>query len=144
MKHVYLDHSATTKMSSSVIKAMIDSFNFGANPSSLHKDGQAARRLIEKARKDVSDLINAEADEIIFTSGATESNNTVIGIAETLINQSNNELNLVVSSIEHPSVLEPAKKLRKSGITVHYIPVDRNCRIDMAALKQVLDEKKLP
>jgi cysteine desulfurase len=142
MRHIYLDHSATTKMSSSVIEAMIDSFNLGANPSSLHKDGQDARRLIEKARKNVADLIGAESDEIIFTSGATESNNTVIGIAETLINQSNNELDLIISSIEHPSIIEPTKKLGKSGITIHYIPVDRNCRIDIAALKQLLDKKK--
>ena len=115
MKRIYLDNSATTKMSPNVIKAIIKSFDLAGNPSSLHQAGQEARYNIELARKNVADLIGASSDEIIFTSGATESNNTVINIARQLIKQSHNQLSLIVSSIEHPSIIEPARQLKKMG-----------------------------
>ena len=114
MKRIYLDNSATTKMSPNVIKAIIKSFDLAGNPSSLHQLARA-RYNIELAKENVADLIGASSDKIIFTSGATESNNTVINIARQLIKQSHNQLSLIVSSSEHPSIFEPARQLKKMG-----------------------------
>ena len=92
------------------------------NPSSIHHHGRVAQRAIQKARKQIADLISAQPEEILLTSGGTESNNTVLhGITHTQKGR-----HVITSSIEHDAVLEPCKKLEKEGFDVTYIPVNHD------------------
>lgn len=111
---IYLDSAATNKILPEAKNAMISAMeaNFG-NASSLHTPGHLAKNLIEKARENIAKLINASPEEIIFTSGGSESNNTVIN---TFKNQT-----IAISAIEHPSIFEPAKKYAK---ILHLLPVN--------------------
>ena len=119
---IYLDNNATTPPASEVIKAITDCLknNFG-NPSSSHSYGLKARKAVEKARKQLADLIGASPDEIIFTSGGTEANNmAILGIAKRFRSG-----HIITSCIEHPAVLKPLKYLEKHGFKVTYLPVDK-------------------
>jgi cysteine desulfurase len=106
------------------------------NPSSIHRYGRLARKGIEKARKQVANLINAEPSEIFFTSGGTESNNMALGG----ITRKNTGSSIVTSSIEHDAILEPCKKLEKDGFNVVYLPVNNLGLVDPIILKKNLDE----
>src|SRR4030065_34866 len=122
-KPIYLDYNATTPIDLEVIDAMTPFLkeHFG-NPSSSHYFGQKAKEAIEKARGQVADFLNCNSNEIIFTSGGTESNNYAIkGSAYTLRNKGNH---IITSKIEHPSVLESCKFLETDGFDVTYLPVD--------------------
>jgi len=106
------------------------------NPSSIHKYGRFTRKAIEKARKQVATLINADPSQILFTSGGTESNNAAIfGIVKTYAHSG-----IITSSIEHDAILEPCKKLEKEGFDVIYLPVDKNGVIDPMILKKNLSQ----
>jgi len=141
MKNVYLDNSATTEMSPSVIRAMTNALGNYGNPSSLHSIGHNAKKMIEQARESVAKLVGADVDEIIFTSGGTESNNTVINIAGEIINNNEIKKEIIISAIEHPSVIEAAKRLEKNGIKVSYLSVDRGGRVIIDELRKMLSEK---
>ncbi len=107
------------------------------NASSIHRYGRVAHKAIEKARKQIASLINAEPSEILITSGGTESNNTVLrGI--TMGNSCNH---IITSSIEHDAILEPCKQLEKNGLTVDYLPVDNFGIVDPLELKNHLSDK---
>jgi cysteine desulfurase len=116
---IYLDHAASTPMRDEVIQEMIPYFkeNYG-NPSSIHRYGRMATKAIENARKRIADLVNAHPDEILLTSGGTESNNTALFGTVPQNGQ------LITSSIEHDAVLEPCKKLHAQGCNVRYLSVD--------------------
>ena len=135
---IYLDNAASTQIHESVLASMLPYLKeqYG-NPSSIHRYGRLSHKAVEKARKQVADLINAEPSEIIFTSGGTESNNTALhGIAlKTPRSQ------IIISSIEHDAILEPCKKLEKSGFNVLYLPVDKFGTVDPIFLKNNLSEK---
>lgn len=106
------------------------------NPSSIHKYGRFTRKAIEKARKQVANLINADPSEILFTSGGTESNNTAIfGIAKKYPHSQ-----IITSSIEHDAILEPCRKLEKEGFKVIYLQVDKYGLIDPMILKKNLSQ----
>jgi cysteine desulfurase len=125
MKKVYLDNAASTPLLPEVQEAMMPYLGevFG-NPSSLHDWGDGAREAIENARTQVASLIGASPEEIIFTSGGTESNNLAVkGLA--LAQQSKGK-HVVVSAIEHFSVLHSARTLEKWGFEVTEVPVDKN------------------
>ena len=129
MRRIYLDYAATTPTHSEVVKAMLPYLaeSFG-NPSSLHDWGDDAREAIEKARAQVAQLIGADTSEIIFTSGGTEGNNFAVkGLA--LAQQSKGK-HVVVSAIEHFSVLHSAKTLGKWGFEVCEVPVDKHGVVD--------------
>ena len=118
---VYLDHAATTPVDKEVLEAMLPFFDekFG-NASSLHAYGREAREALEKSREEVAKLINADADEIIFTGSGTESDNLAIkGIAF-----KHGRGHIITSKIEHPAVLETCKYLEKKGFDVTFLPVD--------------------
>jgi cysteine desulfurase len=122
MAPIYLDHNATTPLDPRVLDRMLPYFRerFG-NPSSAHASGRYARRALEDARETVAQLLHAEPDEVIFTSGATEANNLA------LMGLSGQERGIAVASpIEHPSVVEPLGQLAKRGITTHWLAVDAN------------------
>lgn len=120
---------------------MTEALNAYGNPSSLHSEGHKSKLLIEEARNKVAALIGAKTDEIIFTSGGTESNNTVINIACELIKNSETKKEIIVSAIEHPSIIEALKNQEKNGIKVIYLPVDRNGRVKIDELKKLLSER---
>ena len=129
MNRIYLDYAATTPVDERVVKVMASCLNdiFG-NPSSLHYYGQSSRKVIEDARRVIAEALNAEIDEIFFTSGGTESNNlAVIGAARANRNKGNH---LITTTIEHHSVLHAFHKLGKEGFIVTYLPVDSSGILD--------------
>jgi cysteine desulfurase len=137
MRHIYLDHNATTQIHPEVVKEMLPFLKetFG-NPSSIHWFGQNAHRAIDQARQRVAELIHANPEEIVFTSGGTESNNHALrGV---LLAYSNKGNHIITSSIEHQAVLSPCKYLEKCGFKVTYLPVDQYGIIDLEAVKQAI------
>jgi cysteine desulfurase len=132
---IYLDNNATTPLHPAVLEAVGASLRdvFG-NASSIHKEGQAARRAIEEARESVARLIAAEARDVIFTSGGTESNNAAIfGAAG-----SDGRHHIVTTAIEHPSVLEPIAELERRGHSVTIVPPSRSGVADADAIVAAL------
>ena len=124
MRNVYLDHAATTPVHPKVLEAMLPYFTvkFG-NPSNLHDIGREAKNAVDEARAKTGTLIGAKADEIFFTASGAESNNFAIkGLAQA---NSQKGKHIIVSQIEHFSVLHPVKTLEKSGFTVTYLPTDK-------------------
>lgn len=124
MRTVYLDHAATTPVHPKVLEAMLPYFSgkFG-NPSNLHDIGREAKNAVEEARAKTAALIGAKPEEIYFTSSGAESNNFALkGLAQA---NSQKGKHIIVSQIEHFSVLHPAKGLEKSGFTVTYLPTDK-------------------
>jgi len=123
---IYFDNAASTAVHPEVVKEMLPYFDVQyGNPSSIHQFGRKTKNAIEKARKQVAVLIGAEPDEILFTSGGTESNNTIFyGIK---FQGAKFELShIITSSIEHDAVLEPIREFEKNGCQVTYLPVDEH------------------
>lgn len=134
---IYLDHAASTPIASPVLDEMMPYLkeNYG-NPSSIHRFGRVATKAIDMARKRIAELINANPNEILFTSGGTESNNTALfGIL------SQNKGQLITSSIEHDAILEPCKRLEQLGNDIVYLSVDHTGMIDIENLKSKITDK---
>jgi cysteine desulfurase len=134
---IYLDNAASTQIHENVLESMLPYLKeqYG-NPSSIHRYGRLAHKAIEKARKQIAQLINAESSEILFTSGGTESNNTALyGISEKRPNSQ-----IITSSIEHDAILEPSKRLAKNGYDVVYIPVDDKGTVNLEVLENSLSD----
>ena len=123
---IYLDNAASTAVHPEVVKEMMPYFDtqYG-NPSSIHQFGRKAKNAIEKARKQVATLIGAEPNEILFTSGGTESNNTILDGVLTSNSEPDPE-HIITSSIEHEAVLQPCKEFENVGIKITYLPVDEH------------------
>ncbi len=142
-KKIYLDYNATGPVLPEAVEAMLPYLteNYG-NPSSIHSLGEAAKIAVEKAREKVSALIGAMPDEIIFTSGGSESDNFAIkGLV-----QSYNEkrIHLITSAVEHNAVLETAHFLEANGVEVTFLKVDKYGQIDIDDLKKaIIDDTKL-
>ncbi len=137
MDIVYLDNSATTKTDEKVLKAMLPYFseNYG-NPSSIYKLGRENRKAVEEARGRVAEALNCEPNEIYFTAGGSESDNTAIrGIAYSYKKKGNH---IITSKIEHPAVLETCKQLEKEGFEVSYIEVDEKGFIKLDELEKAI------
>ncbi len=129
MRKVYLDHAATTPVHPKVLEAMLPYFSasFG-NPSNLHDVGRDAKNAIEDARVKTAALVNAKPEEIYFTASGAESNNFAVkGLAQA---NSQKGKHIIVSQIEHFSVLHPVKTLEKSGFTVTYLETDKTGLVD--------------
>lgn len=138
---IYLDFQASTPIDSSVAEAMCESIRGSCgNPhSSEHSFGWAARDAVEQARGRVADLVEADPDEIVFTSGATEANNLALfGIAG---RSPAGRDTILVSAIEHSSILEPARLLRSRGIRIVELPVGPDGLLDLASLERALDQR---
>jgi cysteine desulfurase len=142
MKRIYLDYAATTPAHPEVLKAMLPYFTdaFG-NPSSIHSFGQEAKEAIEKARNQVSALIGAKSEEIVFTGSGTEADNFALkGVA--LANQGKGN-HIITSLIEHHAVLETCKFLEKQGFSVTYLPVDGYGMVDPSGVKKAITAKTI-
>lgn len=139
---VYLDNSSTTKQFPEVSKYMLEIMenNFG-NPSSMHRLGIDAEKTVKKARKEVADKLNVTSDEIYFTSGGTESDNSAIFGSAYSKRRAGNKI--ITSQVEHPAVLEAFKKLENEGFEVVYLPVDENCQISVEDYKNAIDDKTI-
>ena len=137
MNTIYLDNNATTKTDEEVVKAMMPYLldNYG-NPSSIYKLGRENRKVVEESREKIAEILNCKPDEIYFTSGGSESDNTAIrGIAYSYKNKGNH---IITSKIEHPAVLETCKQLEKEGFEVSYISVGENGIINLEELKNAI------
>jgi cysteine desulfurase len=143
MKRIYLDYAATTPTDPKVLKAM-EPFFFGkfGNPSSIHTFGQEAKKAIEDSRERLASFLGAKhPDEIIFTSGGTESNNCVIfGVAGALEDKGNH---IITSNIEHHAVSEPCAYLAKRGFKITYLPVDKYGLLDPQEVKKAITPKTI-
>ena len=132
-----MDYAATTPVDPRVLKAMMPYFieKFG-NTMSLHKIGREAKEALEESRKTVSELMNAEPKEFIFTSSATEANNTVIkGVAYA---NKNKGKHIIISAIEHHCILEPAKWLEQQGYEITRLPVDKTGLVNLTELENTI------
>jgi cysteine desulfurase len=139
---IYLDHNATTPIDRRVLEAMLPylTTEFG-NPASTHAFGQRAKSAVEKARQQVAALIRASEKEIVFTSGATESDNLAIKGAASLYRDKGNHI--VTCQAEHPAVLDTCKRLEESGFTVTYLPPDEFGRVSAESVASVLTDKTI-
>jgi len=139
-KHsIYFDNNATTPTDPRVIEAMLPFFNsnFG-NPSSNHFIGEKTKSVVEKSRGFISEIFNVSSQEIIFTSGATESINLAVkGIAEAY---SNKGKHIITTKTEHSAVLDVCKHLEKKGFEIEYLSVDREGLIDLNELSEKIRE----
>jgi cysteine desulfurase len=141
-KRIYLDFAATTPLDSRVLEAMKPYLRdiFG-NPSSLHYFGQEARLAVESARLKVADLIGAQPEEIVFTSGGTESNNFALkGVAYTYRQKGKR---IITTAIEHHAVLNPCRFLASQGYEVIYLKSDQNGIVSTEELKRVLNDETI-
>ena len=139
---IYLDNNATTPIDPAVAQAMMPYiFEHYGNPSSSHMLGQAARKALEQARTQLASLLNALPDEIIFTSGGSESNNMVIkGVAWKYKEKGNQ---IITSVIEHPSVLKVCAYLEQEGYEIICLPVDSYGQVRPADLEAAISEQTL-
>ena len=140
--NVYFDYQSSKPVDPRVIEAMNPYFhdNFG-NPSSLHSVGDDATEVLEACRKIITGFINAEKDEIIFTSGATESNN--LGIIGYAMRNEGKGNHIIISEVEHISIHNIAKYLERNGFTVSKVPVDQYGRINVQKLANRVTEKTI-
>lgn len=140
MQRIYLDNNATTPMLPAVWEAMQPYFSdsFG-NPASSHRDGQKARQGLEDARERIAFLLGAHADEVVFTSGATEANNLAIfGQASLARERGEESAHIISSPIEHPCVTEPIQELAKRGFTHSALPVNKEGIVSAEAVPDLL------
>ncbi|MGD8343089.1 MAG: cysteine desulfurase family protein [Desulfobacterales bacterium] len=141
-KPIYLDYNATTPHDPEVIEAMRPFFEeeFG-NPSSSHYYGSKPNQAVATAREQVAALLNCQPQEIIFTSGGTESNNfAIIGCAEALRHRGQH---IITSQIEHPAVIEVCRFLEIAGFVVTYLPVDEFGRVDTADVEAAIQAETI-
>lgn len=140
-KRVYLDYAAAAPIRAEAQEAMLDAMDFFGNPGTINKDGVNAKKLLESSRVKVSEVLGARAKEIVFTSGATESNNIAVfgGVFAWMADNAGKKPHVIVSRIEHSSVLEICKHLEHKGIAeVTYLEVSSEGIVDVKKLREAL------
>ncbi|EFK96042.1 aminotransferase, class V [sediment metagenome] len=149
MKNIYLDHAATTPVAKEVLEEMMPYFSekYG-NASSLHSFGQEAKKGLEAAREKVAKLINADPEEIVFTSGGTESDNLALnGVGFQLLGSLRKEgkkPHIITTRIEHPAILEACKHLEETGyFDVTYLKVDRQGSVDPKEVEKAIRKETI-
>jgi cysteine desulfurase len=148
-RRVYIDYNATTPLKPEVKAAMIEDLEVYGNASSMHASGRLAHGRVENARAAVGELLGAAPEDIIFTSGGSESNNTVFQTMRRLASDpsgrplSGGRNEIITTAIEHPCVLNSASYLKSLGFRVHFLPVDGCGKIRLEDLRGLLSEKTL-
>src|SRR6202158_4461972 len=151
MNRVYLDFNATTPVDAAVLEAMLPYFSaeFG-NAASIHTPGQKARAAVETAREQVAALIGSRPQEIVFTSGGTESDNhAIFGIVSssftsfTSSTSSTSSRHIITTAIEHEAVLNACQAVEKEGVRVTYLPTNREGQIDLEVLHRAIRPETL-
>src|SRR5919197_3727294 len=140
MQPIYLDYNATTPVNPAEAEAMQPyiTMHYG-NPSSAHAYGRTAKAAVEEARGRVADLLGCTAGEIVFTSGGSESNNTVLkGVAYTYRHRGDH---VITSAIEHPATINPCRFLEQQGLRVTYLPVDRTGMVDPDDVRRAIQHQ---
>lgn len=137
---IYLDNSATTKPDEQILKTFVQANErFYANPASLHEMGVESNKLLTRSRQQIADVLNTTEEHIVFTSGGSESNNFIIkGLAHANTHRGKH---ILVSAIEHASVLEAAKSLEAEGFTVDFVNVDRQGVVKLTDLRRKLTKE---
>ncbi len=141
MKQIYMDHNATTPLDPEVLEAMMPYLteHFGNPSSSTHIFGRIARDAVEESRSKVGKLINARDVDIVFTSGATESDNMAVkGVAWAKRDRGSH---IITSKVEHKAILDSCKWLEREGFTVTYLPVDRYAMVDPDDVRKAITDK---
>ncbi len=142
MQPIYLDYNATTPVDPAVAEAMQPyiTMHYG-NPSSVHVYGRTTKDAVEEARRQVADLIGCAPEEVIFTGGGSESNNTVLkGVAYTYRHQGNQ---IITSQVEHPATINPCQFLEQQGLRVTYLPVDCTGMVDPDDVRKAITPQTL-
>ncbi len=143
MNRIYFDYNATTPLSKEVYDFYVKELAEYANGSSLHQEGREVAATIAKARQQIASLVHCQPEEIVFTSGGSESNNMVFNTMVELSKKRNNKV-IVTTVIEHPCVLEASRRLESQfGFEVIYLPVDDAGIVDMESYKKALERKPL-
>ncbi|MDD3056837.1 MAG: aminotransferase class V-fold PLP-dependent enzyme [Sphaerochaeta sp.] len=137
---IYLDNNATTVMHEDVIEAVHEAHILYGNASSMHGLGRASAQAIEESRLAIADLIDCSPKEVIFTSGASEANNTVFSTIRERIDLGSKRDRMITTTIEHPSIIETVKYLKSRGYKIDECPVDGTGMIDLEAFKTLLGE----
>jgi len=140
---IYMDNHSTTPCDPRVVDVMLPYFTekFGNAASRNHSFGWEAEEAVDQARKRIARFIHADAKEIVFTSGATESDNLALkGVVEMYKEKGDH---IITTSTEHRAVIDPAKSLEKKGIRVTYLPVDKTGRVDPDDVRNAITDKKL-
>src|SRR5579871_801477 len=138
---IYMDNHATTRTDPRVLEEMLPYFTqrYGNAASRQHSFGRDAEEAVEQARAQIAGLVGAQAKEIIFTSGATESDNLAIKGVASLYRKKGNHL--VTVATEHRAVLDPCKRLQREGFAVTFLPVDRYGRVAAAQVAEALTDQ---
>ena len=146
-RRIYLDHAATTPLDPRVLEAMLPYLrDHWGNASSIYQEGREARKGLDEARRTVAELLGAGANEVIFTSGGSESDNAALrGVAQAVLRRGAGVArapggHIITSTIEHHAILHAAEELEAEGFRVTYLPVDSAGVVDMRALEEALDE----
>ena len=140
MEAIYLDYNGTTPIDPLIAESMLPYIyeQFG-NPSSSHRFGDKPKWALQHARNQVASMLGSQPDEILFTSGGTESNNHAIrGVVSALAHKGNH---VITSSVEHPAVIEVCRHLEKQGTKITYLPVDRFGMVDPVAVEQAITQE---
>lgn len=141
---IYMDYNATTPCDPRVVEKMLPYFSgiYGNPANGLHKQGRLAAKAVDEAREQVAGLIGARAHEIVFTSGATESDNlAILGVAR--IHRGEKRNRIVTSTVEHKAVLLACKKLKEEGFDIVFLPVDSDGKVLLEAAQQAINENTL-
>lgn len=142
---IHLDYASTTPVVTEVFDAMRPYFNEAwANPSAIYKEGVQARKVVEDVRTELARTLKIRPLDVTFTSGGTESNNlALIGVIEALHNEGRKyeEMEIISTKIEHPSILETLKYLEKRGVGIVYVPITEDGQINVSALETLLNTK---
>ncbi len=141
MKNIYLDYNATTPLHPEVKTCMIEAMEYFGNPSSTHKFGIEAKKIIDEARLSVAECINADPPEIIFTSGGTESNNYALKGYVYANREKGNHI--ITSQTEHPAIMNVCRQLETEGFEVTYIPVNRKGYVSLESIKDTITKKTI-
>ena len=137
-KVIYLDNNATTRLAEEVLEEMLPYLKqWYGNASSMHSFGGRLRHQIDRARQQVAALLGCAPDEVIFTSGGTESDNTAI---RGVLGQHPDKRHIITTRVEHPAVRSPCRLLQKQGYRLTELGVDRYGRLDLEALREALTD----